>query len=64
MNHKNRLYKRLMKINRDTPLFITKKQEFNAYKNFLRRIINLAKNSCFSTQFQKNKRDGKKHGKL
>ena len=48
-----------MKINRDTPLFITKKQEFNAYKNSLRRIINLAKNYYFSTQFQKNKEDGK-----
>ena len=42
-----------MKINRDTPLFITKKQEFNAYKNSLKRIINLAKNYYFSTQFQK-----------
>ena len=53
-----------MKINRDTPLFITKKQEFNAYKNSLRRIINRAKKYYFSTQFQKNKGDGKKHGKL
>ena len=60
VNHKNRLYKRLMKINRDTPLFMTKKQEFNAYKNSLRKIINLAKNYYFSTQFQKNKGDGKK----
>ena len=49
-----------MKINRDTPLFITKKQEFNAYKNSLRKIINRAKNYYFSTQFQKNKEDGKK----
>ena len=48
-----------MEINRDTPLFITKKQEFNAYKNSLRRIINLAQNYYFSTQFQKNKGDGK-----
>ena len=53
-----------MKINRDTPLFITKKQEFNAYKNSLRRIVNLAKKSYFSTQFQKNEGDGKKHEKL
>ena len=60
VNHKNRLYKRLMKINRDTPLFMTKKQEFNAYKNSLRKIINLAKNHYYSTQFQKNKGDGKK----
>ena len=49
-----------MKINRDTPLFITKKQDFNAYKNSLRRIINHAKHYYFSTQFQKNKVDGKK----
>ena len=42
-----------MNINRDTLLFITKKQEFNAYKNSLRRIINLAKNYYFSTQFYK-----------
>ena len=60
VNHKNRLYKRLMKINRDTPLFMTKKQNSNAYKNSLRRIINLAKNYYFSTQFQKTKGDGKK----
>ena len=54
-----------MKINRDTLLFMTKKEEFNAYKNSLRKIINLAKNYYFSTQFQKNKGDGKKkHGKL
>ena len=44
-----------MKINRDTPLFITKKQEFNAYKNSLGRIINLAKIYYISTQFQKIK---------
>ena len=40
-----------MKINRDTPLFITKKQEFNAYNNSLMRIINVAKKYYFSTQF-------------
>ena len=53
-----------MKINRDTPLFIIKKQEFNAYKNSLRRIMNLAKNYYFSTQFQKIKEMEKNHGKL
>ena len=50
-----------MKINRDTPLFMNKKQEFNAYKNSLMKIINLAKKYYFSTQFQKNKGDGKKN---
>ena len=39
VNHKNRLYKRLMKLNRDTQLFITKKQEFNAYFQNLRRML-------------------------
>ena len=54
-----------MNINRDTLLFIPKKQEFNAYKNSLRRIINLAKNYYFSTQFYKKiKEMEKKHGKL
>ena len=53
-----------MKINRDTPLFITKKQEFNAYKNSLGRIINLAKIYYISTQFQKIKETKKEHGKL
>ena len=48
-----------MKINRDTPLFITKKQEFNAYKNSLRRIINLAKITIFNA-IPKNKGNGKK----
>ena len=33
VNRKNLLYKKLMKINRDSLLFDTKKQEFNAYKN-------------------------------
>ena len=53
-----------MKINRDTPLFITKKQEFNAYKNSLRRIINLAKISIFQRSSKKIKEMEKNHGKL
>ena len=62
VNHKNRLYKRLMKINRDTPLFITKKNKSSMLtKNSLRRIINLAKNYYFSMQFQNNKGDEKKN---
>ena len=32
------LYKKLIKINRDSLLFVTKKQEFNAFKNTLRRL--------------------------
>ena len=52
-----------MKINRDTPLFITKKHEFNAYKNSLRRIINLAKITIFQRNPQKIK-ETEKYGKL
>ena len=59
VNHKNKLYKNLMKINKDLPLFDNKKQEFNVYKNTLRRLINQAKNIYFSTQFEKNRGDGK-----
>ena len=49
-----------MKINRDSLLFDIKKQEFNAYKNTLRRLINQAKNKYYSKQFDKNRRNGKK----
>ena len=49
-----------MKINKDLPLFDNKKQKFNVYKNTLRRLINQAKNIYFSTQFEKNRGDGKK----
>ena len=55
VNRKNLLYKKLMKINRDSLLFDTKKQEFNAYKNTLRRLINQAKNKYYSKQFDKNR---------
>ena len=34
VNHKNKLYKTLMKINKDLPLFDNKKQEFNVYKKY------------------------------
>ena len=60
VNRKNLLYKKLMKINRDSLLFDIKKQEFNAYKNTLRRLINQAKNNYYSTQFHRNKRNAKK----
>ena len=49
-----------MKINRDSLLFDTKKQELNAYKNTLRLLINQAKNNYYSKQFDKNRRNGKK----
>ena len=44
VNRKNLLYKKLIKINRNSLLIDIKKQEFNAYKNTLRRLINQAKN--------------------
>ena len=34
VNHKNRLYKRLLKINRDTPLFMTKKTRVQCLQKF------------------------------
>ena len=55
VNQKNKLYKNVMKINKDLPLFDNKKQDFNLYKNKLRRLINQAKNINFSTQFEKNR---------
>ena len=58
VNRKNLLYKKLMKINRDSLLFDAKKQEFNAYKHTLRRLINQAKNNYYSTQFDRNRRNG------
>ena len=39
VNHKNKLYKNFMKINKDLPLFDNKKQEFNVYKNHLKAIM-------------------------
>ena len=61
VNHKNKLYKNFMTINKDLPFFHIKKQEFNVYKNTLRRLINQAKNIYFLTQFEKNRGDGKKN---
>ena len=48
-----------MKINKDLPLFDNKKQEFNVYKNMLRRLINQAKN----ISLKKIEVMAKKHGK-
>ena len=46
----------MTKINRGTPLFMTKIQEFNAYKKSPRRIINLAKNYYFKRNSKKIKK--------
>ena len=45
-------------MNRDSILFDTKKQELNAYKNTLRRLINQVKNKYYSKQFDKTRRNG------
>ena len=60
VNHKNKLYKELMKLNRNSTEFNNNKQEFNVYKNVLRKRINQAKNIYYSTQFENNKDDGRK----
>ena len=59
LNHKNRLYKRLIKVHRDTPLFITRKQEFNAFKNLFRKMINQAKITIFQFNSKKIKKTEK-----
>ena len=38
VNHKNKLYKELMKLNRNSTEFNNNKQESNVYKNALRRL--------------------------
>ena len=60
VNHKKKLYKELMKLNRNSTEFINNKQEFNAYQNVLRRPINQSENIYYSTQFENNKGDGRK----
>ena len=49
-----------MKLNKYSTEFNNNKQEFNVYKNVLRRLINRAKNIYYSTQFENNKGDGRK----
>ena len=51
---------KLIKINRDSLLFDTNKQEFNAYKNTLRRLIYQVKNNYYYKQIDRNRRNGKK----
>ena len=64
VNHKNKLYKNRMKINKDLPLFDNKKQKFNVYKNTLHRLINQAqKISIFQLSLKKIEVMAKKHGK-
>ena len=46
--------KKKMKINRDSLLFVIKKQEFNAHKNTLRRLINQAKPIILNNLTERN----------
>ena len=57
---KTKVYKELMKLNRNSTEFINNKQEFNAYQNVLQRLINQSENIYYSTQFENNKGDGRK----
>ena len=59
-SQKTKVYKELMKLNRNSTEFINNKQEFNAYQNVLRRLINQSENMYYSTQFENNKGDGRK----
>ena len=64
VNHKNILYKRLMKINRVTPLFITKKTRVQCLQKSSQENNQSCKKILFFNAIPKNKGDGKKHAKL
>ena len=60
VNKKNSLYKKMKKTETDSINYETRKQEFNAYKSTLRRLINQAKKLYFSGQFLKQRGNGRK----
>ena len=60
VNKKNSLYKKIKKTETDSINYETRKQEFNAYKSTLRRLINQAKKLYFSGQFLKQRGNGRK----
>ena len=53
----------MKKTKTDSINYETRKKEFNAYKNTLRRLINQAKKLYFSGQFIKQREMAGKHGK-
>ena len=55
VNHKNHLYRKMKNTGSELPLHDGRKQEFNCYKNNLRRIINQAQKLYFGTEFTKHK---------
>ena len=54
------LYKKWKKTNINSEDYEIRKQEFNMYKNALRRLINYAKKLYFSGQFIKQRGNGRK----
>ena len=60
VNKKTRYTKKMKKTETDSINYETRKQEFNAYKCTLRRLINQAKKPYFSGQFLKQRGNGRK----
>ena len=60
VNQKNLLFKRMKKTNVESPLYDDRKQQFNSYKNLLRRLINQAKTLYYGTEFNRHRGNGKK----
>ena len=60
VNQKNLLFKRMKKTNVELPLYDDRKQQFNSYKNLLRRLINQAKTLYYGTKFNRHRGNGKK----
>ena len=60
INRKNYLYKKLKKANSESNVYEVRKQQFNQFKNILRRTINHAKKLYFHTQFEKHEGNGTK----
>ena len=50
----------MKKTNVESPLYDDRKQQFNSYKNILRRLINQAKTLYHGTEFNRHRGNGKK----
>ena len=60
INRKNSLYKKRKKTNSESDVYEVREQQFNQFKNTLRRTINHAKKLYFHTQFEKHEGNGTK----
>ena len=60
INRKFFLYKKLKKTNGESDVYDVRKQQFNQFKNTLRRTINHVKKLYFHTQFEKHEGNGTK----